>query len=251
MDLSTVVRADSPRLIKGAKVRTPLLMLALGGWVQYGESAQAYPTPVDLRGKLNRWHLHEQQPVLCYRVYSEYEEDAILFAGTIAEAAGQWSSISESRLVLIPCQDGELEQVSINLQQSTFNESYAAGFAEFDAYNEQGQPEHCSVHVLTDPGYPVEIIGKTVLHELGHCLGLEHSSIPEAIMSYHNEKNRFALDIDDKAAISRLYPLASQEVQLPPGCAIGANSTLPAGTNFAAVQLLLLLLIPLLLPLFF
>ncbi len=40
-------------------------------------------------------------------------------------------------------------------------------------------------------------MAKTFLHEFGHGLGLGHSLVPQAIMSYSLEKNTFALDLDD------------------------------------------------------
>jgi len=74
---------------------------------------------------------------------------------------------------------------------------------------------------------------------MGHCLGLGHSLVPEAIMSYSLDKNTFALDLDDEAAVSRLYPADGSRPRLPPGCAAGA-----AWSGQARLSLFVLLLLP-------
>jgi hypothetical protein len=201
-----------------------------------------YTTPMDLRGKVNRWNLDESNDSLCYRVAAEDESDYYYFLEIIDHAAQLWSGVPETNIQLIPCYDNE--QILITLHRTLTKEPYASGYAEFDQIDANNLPLHCSMHIKVDLSYSVRGIAKTILHEMGHCLGLEHSLIPQAIMSYHSEQNRFALDLDDRAAIGRLYPLDNEAMKLPVGCGIGADSSLPfslpPGSKLAIVIILLL-----------
>ncbi len=206
--------------------------------------ALTYPTPVDLRGKLNRWDLAGEDPQLCYAVYAEHEEDLYYFAEAIESSAELWSTVPNAEINLAPCDENE--QIRINLLRSIDNQPFASGYAEFDTFDGHNSPLHCSMFIKTDLEYPIHAIAKTILHEMGHCLGLEHSQIPQAIMSYHSEANGFGLDLDDRAAISRMYPSDGQTARLPVGCAIGAHATLPSGLPlFSSWVTLLIVLFPL------
>lgn len=56
---------------------------------------------------------------------------------------------------------------------------------------------------------------KTIVHELGHCLGLGHPhSSYDSIMSYANLSDKAKLSLDDKAGISFLYPEPSESEQV-------------------------------------
>jgi hypothetical protein len=199
---------------------------------------------MDLRGQPTRWPLSAEPRPICYNIYADNQDDLYYFGDAVSQAADLWSTVPGSAMVVEPC-GAETEQIAILLQRSLTNEPFASGFAQFDRYNARGQPRHCSITIKTDIGYTSESVAKTILHELGHCLGLDHSLIPEAIMSYHTEQNTFALDLDDQAAISRLYPLGKSSVQLPPGCAVGADSRLPEGWQVSTALVVFLLLSPL------
>ena len=89
----------------------------------------------------------------------------------------------------------------------------------------------------------------TLAHELGHALGLRHSSDPEATMFTRPkpcEHDRRDLAADDLAGIEALYgdlPSALEDAQSPPGgCAAGGASTPPGEAAVAGALLLLALL---------
>lgn len=195
----------------------------------------AYPTPMDLSRNIPAWNL-EQNPTILFSVKAEFESDFYDYYSIIQEAAELWTNVDGSALELAEASDDFDTQITIYLQRNIDDSSFSAGYTEVDDYLLDGSPKHCSIYILISDQLSFLATSKTILHEFGHCLGLGHSLVPEAIMSYNLDKNRFALDVDDEAAIARLY---SDEgiPKLPPGCAIGIGKK-----SFSAGSLFLLLL---------
>jgi len=179
-----------------------------------------YPTPVDFDGSLLRWNISIDDEPITYEIKSKNPTDSENFESVIEESATLWSSVPNSYFRYTRADSDTQAQVTINLERSIDGSAVSSGYAVFDKYSNQ-QPEHCSIFILIDESFSSNSIAKTILHELGHCLGLGHSLIPEAIMSYQLDKNSFGLDIDDQAAVSRLYPADGSSPKLPPGCSIG------------------------------
>lgn len=187
---------------------------------------RAYPTPVDLSGTVLHWNLTPDDPTLRIRIQYEEPRDFETFHDSITTAAELWGNIQGS-LLKITETTGADEQITIFLDSALSGSEYASGYSHFDQIDPDGKPVHCESHILMDYNAGYVAISKTILHEIGHCLGLGHSLIPVAIMSYNLDKNRFGLDLDDMAAITRLYPLSGGNPELPLGCAVGSD--LPAG----------------------
>jgi hypothetical protein len=185
-----------------------------------GTRASAYPTPVDFDGSVTRWPVGPEDPPITYKIEAASAQDLSVYAGIVEDAASLWSEIPESYFKYAAATDDETPQVTLHLDHAIDGGDYSAGYTIFDEYDGT-KPKHCSIFVQLS-GASYGSIGKTVLHELGHCVGLGHSLIPQAIMSYSLEKNSFALDLDDEAATSRLYPASGHAARLPPGCAMGA-----------------------------
>jgi len=181
--------------------------------------AFAYPTPVDFSGKLLRWNIDQNSPPIRVRIVSDDATEMAFYEELVADAVSLWSSVPASyiRLEVVSLEDHA--QISVNIKGRLSGARFSSGYAIFDESDEDG-PLHCDIHVA-DNGSTVAF-AKTLLHELGHCLGLGHSLIPQAIMSYNLAANRYALDTDDRAAVARLYPADGSSPALPPGCAIGA-----------------------------
>ncbi len=195
----------------------------------------SYPTPVDFDGSILRWDISINDEPITYEIKASDENDILNFESLIEESANLWSSTPNSYFRYARASDDVTAQVTINIERSIAGSAASSGYAIFDKYKDQ-KPEHCSIFILIDDNISTTSIAKTILHEFGHCLGLGHSLIPEAIMSYQLDKNFFGLDIDDQAAVSRLYPADGSKPKLPPGCSIGA------GHDFLSFGFLLLLL---------
>ena len=200
--------------------------------------ASAYPTPVDFDGTLLRWDVTRSDPPILYEIEAETETIRLIYEQAIIDAAEMWNDVETSFFYYAPAATGERAQVTVHLQNSLTDAPFSAGYAVFDEVTDDNKPVHCEVFIGLDVHGSYTDVAKTAMHELGHCFGLGHSLVPESIMGYQLEKNNFELDIDDRAAISRLYPADGSNPSLPPGCSIGASRgerTIPV----------LLLLIPL------
>ncbi len=202
--------------------------------------AIGYPTPVDFDGNLLRWNISPENPTVTYEVVAEDPGDEAFFETAIEDSVLMWNAVSDSYLQYSRADSGEFAQVTINISADT-GDNYSSGFAIFDQSNEDG-PIHCDITVGTNNTY--EGFAKTILHELGHCFGLGHSLIPTAIMSYKLDQNSFDLDLDDTAAISRLYPADGSQAQLPMGCGVSSmQRSMDRTTSILCLLLPLILLI--------
>lgn len=212
---------------------------SIWGLVVLATGAFAYPMPVDFDGSLLRWNIGVDDAPITYEIVAARAADRTVYASAVDDAAQLWTDVPGSYFAFEPVADGAVAQVTINLDSAIEGGAYSSGYALFDGY-EGNKPSHCSIHVTVDSSVSYNGLAKTILHELGHCAGLGHTLIPEAIMSYDLEKNSFGLDVDDEAALVRLYPADGSKPKLPPGCAVG-----PDQKGFGPLLLALFLLLPL------
>ncbi|MEY4630615.1 MAG: hypothetical protein RIQ81_735 [Pseudomonadota bacterium] len=216
-----------------------ILIAALAG----ATTAGAYPVPVDFGGKLVRWDINSPDTLLYYEVVNESSlADSTAF-NMVQSAAGLWSAVDGSLLRLAETLDTAQNpaQITIHFQSNFDGGSFAAAYASFDRTDDKGRPSHCLVNVAIRGGEALGDLEKTVLHELGHCLGLGHSLFPRAIMSYRLEQNSFQLDVDDEAALRGLYPVDGAEPAIPPGCVVGHQRS-AAAEHGVIIDLLWILL---------
>lgn len=193
-------------------------LTALASAAFFAESVLSYPTPVDFDGKILRWEIDRDAPVLHWEVVVDEDVDRDYFHQIASASTELWSTVEGSFLQLEEASDEESAEITLKIQSTLTGDDFSAGYSVFDETGDEG-PIHCKMTILDDPS--AYGVSKTILHEFGHCLGLGHSLVPQAIMSYDLEVNRFALDIDDKAAMARLYPSDGSKPQLPVGCSIG------------------------------
>jgi len=200
------------------------------------DHSHAYPAQVDYSGEVLRWDISKGNPEVLFEVKSASDDAVAAYQGLIEGAAALWTEVPTSYLEFRMAAADEEAQVTVELDTDFADAAFSSGYAVFDE-DDGDHPGHCTIKIDI-PDLGITDVDKTALHELGHCVGLGHSLIPEAIMSYEDKKNAFALDIDDAAAISRLYPVEAGSDKLPPGCAVGSA----VGKTPATAALLYLLL---------
>ena len=205
----------------------------------WAASAQAYPTPVDFSGKLLRWNIDKNSPAITYAIDAENPEDAVYYQDAVAQAAQLWSEVPGSYFKFESVSLDQAPQVTIYLRSSLSDVRETAGYTMFDEY-EGDTPKHCSIYVMVDRATSDYWMGKIFLDELGHAVGLGHSLVPEAIMSYSLDANGFSLDLDDYAAAAHSYPANGDKPRLPLGCSVRSDAGQVSSSNF----LILLLLVP-------
>ncbi len=207
------------------------LLISLAG---FSGTAAAYPVPIDFSGALLRWNILGPEDPVYFEIINDSTISTELANQLVSSSTAIWSDVEGSILRLANAADtaGSSPRITINFNSSFDGGSFAAAYAAMDEYDLDGNPAHCSVHVAIRGGEQTSDLEKTILHELGHCLGLGHSLFPKAIMSYRLEENSFALDVDDMAAIRRHYPVDGTHAALPPGCTVGQKpSTGRQGAN--------------------
>jgi hypothetical protein len=190
-------------------------------------TAAAYPTPFDVDGALHKWPISRDNPNVYYEVVSADSELQVYLQDIADESAAIWSSVDGSLLRLQPFDESNAARISIYYDNSITGGATAAGYSIFDSVDD-GVPKHCSIHIAVNDGVDAEGLSKTTLHELGHCVGLGHSLMPESIMSYSLDRNSYALSADDRAAMARIYPESGGHARLAPGCSIGVLRHGPA-----------------------
>ena len=182
---------------------------------------QAFPTVSSWNGKPRRWNIRQRHSKLYYRI--KLLEPSVVDLRTLGaidlvhQAFAEWSEVEESQLRLLPAPPRRVEDILVVLTEQADPSGDSSGFAEFDKLSSEGELNHCRLKIFSYLSLSAESFKKVSLHETGHCLGLGHSLVPQAVMSYSFDTNHGSLDLDDRAALVRLYG-RQKGPETPPSC---------------------------------
>lgn len=180
---------------------------------------KGFPTVSSWSGKARRWNIEQRQPVLYYRIQllQQPSMNSLGAIDLVHQAFAEWSRVPGSLLRLQPARLEEREDILVILTEKADPDGESSGVAEFDRLSPRGELSHCRLTVFSYLFLSPDYFKKVSLHEIGHCLGLNHSLVPEAVMSYGFDTNHAALDLDDRAALVRLYG-RKKGPATPPSC---------------------------------
>lgn len=150
----------------------------------------------------------------------QYEIDARVAQANPAAAAmvdrafGVWASVPDAKVrfqsagVVQSAKAQVAGRISVKLGDDLFKDQGAAAVTSYIFDTNTGQMLDADITVdaaLFDGSMNSQV---ALQHEVGHVLGLDHSALLSSIMYPYvgNDNNPAALDLDDRIAISTMYP---------------------------------------------
>jgi len=144
-------------------------------------------------------------------------DDAAFMEQLLILAFEQWNDVPGSFLELTmtrgtPDIDDE-DRVHAIVVRKSANQSTAA-YAAPNVPDDEDTIIDCDI-VISDRKTEAQALMRTIVHEIGHCVGLGHNHTNyNAIMGYSREGQSWRLGADDMAGVIHLYPDPSQDAQL-------------------------------------
>ncbi|WP_141733596.1 matrixin family metalloprotease [Oligoflexus tunisiensis] len=181
--------------------------------------------------------------------------DQDLMAALLTTAMNTWTNVPTAYIILILDQnnaahiDEHDETFSIVVESQESEAVAAAALPSFITTDPDPSDTENNTHIIHDCDISVssssvsaKSLLRTLVHELGHCLGLGHPhSSYRSIMSYSTLDESASLALDDKAGVSFLYPEPgqSEDVQYLTTCGVVGGGAGGAGL-WLAVPLLVI-----------
>jgi hypothetical protein len=240
-----------------------LLLLGLGsspalGFVHISQLKPRLPVSPDSPTITFLWNgdapeLTEKDEVLEGSFANASDQD--LMAALLTRAMNTWNNVPTAYVILVMEQDATAH---IDENDETFSivvesqESEAVAAAALPSFmtsdpepsgleNDPKMIHDCDISI-SDSSVPAKSLLRTLVHELGHCLGLGHPhSSYRSIMSYSSLDESAKLSLDDKAGVSFLYPEPgeSENVRYLTTCGVVGGRRSAAGLWLSLPVLLL------------
>jgi predicted Zn-dependent protease len=178
---------------------TPINM---GGDCSRLESGDYLPEMLD--GGMQRWS-GQQFPLRVYVDQSGGAGSSASFPAMVQQAMNSWTAISQNRLSFTLVSDPASANIVVQgVPYATASECGDTVTKWTPDANGNQWITHAVVTIST--GASANEVAKCTLHELGHALGLKHSSHPGDIMYYQSNPAQVAsLGPRDAATINKLY----------------------------------------------
>ncbi|MEN9824694.1 MAG: Matrixin [Pseudomonadota bacterium] len=139
-------------------------------------------------------------------------DDSNFFKAVVMEAMQKWNEVEDSFVELVlAAAEGPGANPSDNINNIAIGSgswSDAGSALPVSGKTEADAQFIVDCDITLDEDTNPETFSRTVLHELGHCLGLRHNHYStKSVMSYADLGKKFALSLDDKAGVTVLYPV--------------------------------------------
>lgn len=187
--------------------------------------------------------LTEKEDVLDGAFADSSDQD--LMAALLTRAMNTWNNVPTAYVILNMEQDASArvdendETFSIVVEEQDSRAVAAAALPSFmtsdpDPTALENDPKvihDCDISV-SNSSVSAKSLLRTLVHELGHCLGIGHPhSSYRSIMSYSSLDESANLALDDKAAVSFLYPEPgeSEDVRYLTSCGVVGGKNSAAG----------------------
>lgn len=237
-------------------------VLVIAAAIIYSERASAYVFERDREtGEPVRLNISAENPKVFFRIagsppafenkekflngkYSDFSDNDF-FKAMVVEAMKRWNDVEDSFVELALSEesgtaaDSEDNINTIVFSSGSWSDAGSAIPKQGTAAEDSRYIVDCDIHL--DAEKDPDKLAFTVLHELGHCLGLLHPHYStKSVMSYATLSKKLELTLNDKAGVTILYPVRYDKRQnLIPLCGNISAEAAQRGASRSASWLML------------
>ncbi|MES2962710.1 MAG: matrixin family metalloprotease [Bdellovibrionota bacterium] len=149
---------------------------------------------------------------------------SITFSAAVNSIFADFTNLPGSYVVLVNTSDPEYATSTGRTIEVCFKSQTGGGGVAQQKMGSDGKLSGCTIQL--DPGLTssAKAFVRTLSHELGHCLGLDHSQDnSNSLMSYFSDSSVIRLQMDDKMGLIQQFPAdpayANETATLGASCA--------------------------------
>jgi hypothetical protein len=132
----------------------------------------------------------------------------LTFASVVASVYLDFTSIPGAYLQIVDTTDPEYVVTSTRVIDVCFKSQTGGGGVARQQMGSGGKLSGCTIELDPSLATSAKKFVKTLTHEIGHCVGLDHSQDNvQSLMSYFSESDLVRLQMDDKMGIIQQFPL--------------------------------------------